>query len=174
MPDLRALHGRVLAQVDELLAVAEDPGDFPGAETAVSGWTPLLHAEHMAKADAASLHQLEAALERSRDGEAGPPGRLSGRALLALGWIPRGLGKAPESARPANAERQQVAADLRAVRARIEALRDRLDEVAAGRGRATHPIFGGLAPAQWLRFLWVHHHHHLKIVHDVRKAWQRR
>lgn len=172
MADLAALHRRILAQVDELLAVAEDPGGFPDARTPASGWTPLLHAEHMAKADAASLHQLESALERSRNGEPGPRGRLVGRAVVALGWVPRGLGKAPVTTTPADSDRRQVAAELRAVRGRIESLRGRLDEIAAGRGRASHPVFGGLTPAQWLRFLWVHHHHHLKIVRDIRGAWQ--
>lgn len=174
MPDLGALHGRVVAQVDRFLAIAEDSGGLPSARTAVSSWTPLLHAEHMAKADAASVHQLETALERSRDGGAGPRLRWAGRVILAVGWIPRGVGKAPESSRPAEADRQEVAAELRAVRARIEALRDRLDAIRAGRGRASHPILGGLTPAQWLRFLWIHHHHHLKIVRDIENAWKPR
>lgn len=173
MPDLAALHGEVLAQVDRWLAIAEDPGDFPVARTAVSGWTPLLHAEHMARADDGSLHQLEAAIERGRTGEAGPRIKLAGRVLLALRWIPRGVGKAPEPSRPVEADRTEVAAALRAVRARVEALRGQLDEVATSRGRASHPIFGGLDPAQWLRFLWTHHHHHLKIVRDIEKAWRR-
>jgi hypothetical protein len=30
-----------------------------------------------------------------------------------------------------------------------------------------HPYFGGLTPAEWLRFIPVHHHHHLKIVRDI-------
>lgn len=172
--DLQALRRRVLDQVDELLAVAEDPGGFADARTEVSGWTPLLHAEHLAKADTASLHQLEAALERSRSGEAGPRAGFVGRILLALRWIPRGVGKAPETSRPGGAERQEIAAELRAVRARIETLEGSLGEIAEGRGRASHPIFGGLTPAQWLRFLWMHHHHHLKIVRDIRKASQER
>jgi hypothetical protein len=172
VPDLVALHGEVLAQVDRLLAIAEDPGDFPAAQTDVSGWSPLLHAEHMSKADAASLHQLEAALERGSKGEAGPRINLAGRAVLALGWIPRGVGKAPAPSRPVEADRGEVAEALRAVRGRIDALRGRWDEIAGSRGRASHPIFGGLDPPQWLRFLWIHHHHHLKIVRDIEKAWR--
>ncbi|HSL84184.1 MAG TPA: DinB family protein [Thermoanaerobaculia bacterium] len=174
MADLEALHREVLGQVDRLLAVADDPGPFPLARTPVSGWSPLQHAEHMAKADEASLHQLDLALARSEDGgpggEAGPRLRLAGRAVLALRWIPRGVGKAPELSRPVQAEREEVAAHLRRVRERIAALGDRLPEIAAGRGRASHSIFGGLTPGEWLRFLWIHHHHHLKIVRDIRKA----
>lgn len=171
MGDLAALHERVLAQLDELLAVAEDPGPFPLARTPVSGWCALEHAEHMAKADEASLHQLEEALERSRAGEPGPRIKLAGRVLLALGWIPRGAGKAPETTRPERIDRSRVAAALREVRRRVEAMASSLDEIAGARGRASHPIFGGMTPAQWVRFLWMHHHHHLKIVRDVRKAY---
>lgn len=172
MADLQILHRRILVQVNELLAVAEDPGPFPLALTPVSGWYALEHAEHMAKADDGALHQLERALERSRSGEPGPRLRLTGRGVLALGWIPRGVGRAPELSRPVRAVRERVAEDLRRVRGEIEALGERLEEIAAGRGRASHPIFGGLTPGQWLRFLWIHHHHHLKIVRDVRRAYK--
>jgi len=191
--DLAALLPKALSQVDELLAVAEDPGPFPTTRTRVSGWTALEHAEHMARADEGELYQLEQALQRSgsdepRSGSDEPRGRsggqgsrsgrrprgitLAGRGVLALGWIPRGIGKAPEIARPAGVDRAQVAADLRRVREEIAALAPRLPEIAAGRGRASHPIFGGLTPAQWVRVLYVHHHHHLKIIRDIRRAFE--
>ncbi|MFP3940431.1 MAG: DinB family protein [Thermoanaerobaculia bacterium] len=171
MGDLATLHRRTLAQLDELLAVAEDPGPFPLARTAVSGWCALEHAEHMAKADEASLRQLDHALERSRSGEPGPRIKLAGRVLLPLGWIPRGVGKAPPTARPEGIDPAEVAEALRRARERVETLRPSLDEIAAADGRASHPVFGGLTPAQWVRFLWMHHRHHLKIVRDIRKAY---
>ncbi len=165
---LAATHREVLRQVDVLLAVAEDPGPFPQSYTPVSGWCALEHAEHMAQADSGSLHQLDLAL--TRDG--GPRLRLAGRVVLALGWIPRGAGKAPQPTRPLERDREQVAAALREVRGRIAALGGRLDEIAAARGRASHPIFGGLTSARWLRFLEVHHQHHLKIIDDIRVAFE--
>lgn len=168
LASLASLHREILDQVDALLAVAEDPSPFPVAATPVSGWSALEHAEHMAQADAGSLHQLETAL--TRDG--GPRFKLSGRVVLALGWIPRGVGKAPATSRPEARDREQVAAALGEVRGRIAALGDRLEEIAAARGRASHPIFGGLTPARWLRFLQIHHHHHLKIVEDIRSAYE--
>jgi hypothetical protein len=103
--ELETLHRRILSQVDELLAVADDPGPFPGEHTRVSGWSALEHAEHMARADDGSLHQLERAIERDRAAERGRGITLAGRAVLALGWIPRGVGKAPEIARPLRADR---------------------------------------------------------------------
>ena len=50
------------------------------------------------------------------------------------------------------------------------ALAPRLGELEAGGGRSRHPLFGGLGGRQWLRFVTVHHHHHLKIVRDIRRA----
>lgn len=168
MADLTTLHGRILGQIDQLLAIAEDTGGFATAETAVSHWSPLRHAEHLARADRAALHQLESALERG----GGPRPRISGRVCLGLGWIPRGVGKAPQPTRPEGIEPAAIAEELRGVRHHVEALASKLPEIANARGRASHPIFGGLTGAQWLRFLWVHHHHHLKIVRDIRKAHQ--
>lgn len=165
---LAPLHREILSQIDTLLGIAEEPGEFPEARTRVSGWSALQHTEHMAQADDGSLHQLEAAL--TRDG--GPRFKLAGRVVLALGWIPRGAGKAPAASRPEARSREEVAAALHSVRDRIEALGDRLPEIAAARGRASHPVFGGLRPAQWLRFLQVHHHHHLKIVAGIRRAYE--
>lgn len=168
MADLATTHARVLSQIDRLLAIAEDPGDFPDARTDVSRWSPLLHAEHLARAGQGSLGQLEKALERQDGPRISPAGWL----ILKLNWIPRGRGKAPATAVPEGTERQPVAAELRTFRERVEALEGRMDEIAAGRGSAFHPIFGGLTPARWVRFLEVHHHHHLKIVEDIRRAWR--
>lgn len=168
MADLAATHREVLRQIDRLLAIAEDPGEFPDARTDVSRWSPLLHAEHLARAGQGSLGQLETALER----DGGPALKPLGWLVLTLNWIPRGKGKSPEAAVPRGIERAPVAAELRAYRQRFEALEARLDEIAAGTGRASHPFFGGLTPPRWLRFLEVHHHHHLKIVEDIRRAWR--
>ncbi len=169
MGDLAALHAQALSQIDELLAVAEDPGPFPTARTPVSAWTALEHAEHMARADDGSLHKLEVALER----EAGPRLKLAGRLVLWLGWIPRGVGKAPATARPDGADRLRVAEALGAARRRLEDVAPILEEAGGSRGRASHPIFGGLTPSEWLRFLTIHHHHHLKIIADIRRAYER-
>jgi hypothetical protein len=52
----------------------------------------------------------------------------------------------------------------------VRELEPRLGELEAGGGRSRHPLFGGLGGRQWLRFVTVHHHHHLKIVRDIRGA----
>ncbi len=168
MADLATTHAAVLSQIDRLLAIAEDPGEFPDARTEVSRWSPLLHAEHLARAGQGSLGQLDKAL--TRDG--GPGLKPLGWLVLTLNWLPRGRGRSPEPTLPQGLEREPVAADLRVFRGRVEALGGRLDELAAAKGSAAHPLFGGLTPARWVRFLQVHHHHHLKIVEDIRRAWR--
>ena len=140
---LRPLHGRVLAHVDDLIELVEGADEADTVRTPVSGWSALEHAEHLALADEGSLHQLEAALDR----DGGPRGNPIGRIVLRFGWIPRGVGKAPEPAQSQGMAREEIARRLREVRDRIEALGARLDEVAAARGRASHPAFGGLTPA---------------------------
>ena len=52
----------------------------------------------------------------------------------------------------------------------VRELAPRLGELEASGGRARHPRFGELGGHQWLRFMAVHHHHHLKIVRDIRRA----
>lgn len=165
---LERLRDRGLDQIDQLLTVARDGGTFPETLTPVSGWTALRHAEHMAHADRGALQQLEAALLRSREGEPGPKIRLAGRVILRLGWIPRGSGKAPATVVPQGMDRAEVIAMLEEARVRLAALP--LEEVATARSRSSHPIFGGLTAAQWLRFLTIHHHHHLKVIADIRRA----
>lgn len=165
---LAPLHREILSQIDTLLGIAEDSGEFPEARTRVSGWSALQHTDHMARADDGALHQLETALER----DGGPRFKLAGRVILGLGWIPRGAGKAPSGTQPEARSREEVAAALHSVRDRVGALGGRLEAIDAARGRASHPVFGGLRPAQWLRFLQVHHHHHLKIVADIRRAYE--
>jgi len=163
---LTNLHRQVLDEIDGLLALARNQDPAVDAVTPVSGWSVLDHVEHLALADEASLHQLEAALER----DSGPPIRLAGRAVLLTGWIPRGVGKAPEPSRPASSGREAVVTRFEAVRHRVEELSGKLGQIGSGRGRASHPVFGGLSAAQWLRFLTIHHHHHRKIIDAIRRA----
>lgn len=165
---LESTRERCLDQIDRLLAAARDESAVTETLTRVSGWTILQQAEHMALADLGSLHQLENALERSTAGEAGPQQNLVPRIFLWLGWIPRGRAKAPEAARPTKLPRAEIVARLEEVRARVEALP--LDELSEASGRASHPVFGGLTAGQWLHFMTVHHHHHLKLIDDIRSA----
>ena len=92
------------------------------------------------------------------------------RAILTLGWIPRGVGKAPRATRPeavAVREPEVLRAGFAELARRLAAYRERVDLVGARRTGARHPYFGVLAPARWMRFTAVHLAHHLKIVDDI-------
>lgn len=162
--DLAALRAKVLGQLDQWLAISRDESPWTTAPGIVSAWPPLVHAEHMALAGHGSVGQLDKALER----EGGPPIHFFGRLVLLLGWIPRGIGKAPPTTAPKHIERAEIAALLEALRSRVTALD--LERIDRGRGRAHHPAFGGFTARQWLRFLDIHHRHHLRIVRDLKTA----
>jgi DinB superfamily len=143
--------------------------EFDRRAPAVSGWSVGQQVAHLAKADLRILGDIMVTLD---GGEAGRPTHrrmtLTGRVLVGLGWLPRGIAKAPESARPEAGIRPETVrtmlCEVEALLARAEGERDKLLE---SRVRIRHPYFGGLTPAQWLRFIPVHHHHHLKIVRDI-------
>lgn len=164
--ELVALRTRILDQLDQWLAICRDLRPWTTTAGAVSAWPPLVHAEHMALAGLGSVNQLEKALER----EGGPPIHFFGRLVLLLGWIPRGIGKAPPTTAPRHVLRAEVTALLESLRNRVTELD--LERIARGRGRAHHPAFGGFTARQWFRFLDIHHRHHLRIVRDQRRAAQ--
>lgn len=39
--------------------------------------------------------------------------------------------------------------------------------ITGSRARYPHPVLGSLTPAQWLRFLAVHHWHHEKVIDEI-------
>jgi len=93
---------------------------------------------------------------------------LVGRVALALGWIPRGKGKAPAATVPARADPATVSRALVDLIHHLEATE--LSPALAIDDRKLHPVFGALTRRQWLRFMAVHQRHHLKIVRDIRRS----
>lgn len=132
-------------------------------ESPVSAWTPSEHLDHILKVSTAMLtrlHNLEDPKRPSRG--ISPLGRL----ILTLGRIPRGAGRAPERLHGMRA----TAEDLRASLARYESLLTTLQPAHLEKRRGPivpHPRFGGLNPAQTLRFAAVHNDHHLRIIRDM-------
>ena len=104
--------------------------------------------EHLLQADA----RVVAALAKSDPNHQGRANWI-GRLILAVGFIPRGRGRATKAVLPTGVDPSQLAADLEALRQRLRELEQRLGELEAAGVRAPHPIFGSLDLCQWLRFV---------------------
>lgn len=131
----------------------------------VSAWCPAEHLDHLTKASSSIFRRL-------LDGGAAPPRHainLIGRLVLTLGWIPRGRGKTPERL---SGTRANCAALLASID-EMESLARQLDPGALTPVRTPvvpHPKFGGLTPAQALRFVAIHNEHHLRIIMDMERS----
>ena len=167
--DLLATHARVVAQVRRMAEMAEESWSLDVRAEKVSHWSVGEQIEHLAMSDLQVLGLLPKLLERP-DRDAARRAHPVGRLMLALNWIPRGVGKAPEFARPEGLDAARLREQLAELLGALANLGDHLGELAGARGRFSHPRFGWLDLGQWLRFLEVHNHHHLKIVDDIRRA----
>jgi hypothetical protein len=152
---------RVRAQVERIRALCGEPEErLFATREGVSGWSPAEHVDHVCKV--ASL-----ILDRLPSNEVLPKGiSLPGRLVLALCWIPRGVGKSPKRVLGV----RTTPAELQESLTRVESALAAVDTAAVDAARSPnvpHPRFGGLTPSQALRFLFVHTEHHLKIVRDV-------
>ncbi len=134
----------------------------------LSAWSVAQQLDHV-------LLALERSLEKLLSRPEGLPYGINwtGRMVLALGWFPRGVARAPKGF-----EGRELPAD--ALRQRTQAVRQRLNELAQDAAICTrpepvlkHPYFGGLDCARGLQFLAIHTHHHLKIVRKILKAAQK-
>ena len=157
---------RNLEDVSRLRALAGDRATITLRAEQVSSWSVGQQLEHVLISDRGVLDRIERILEGTLDERRGSP-RVAGLLILALGFIPRGRGKAPSSTRPDEMAGEEVAEGLDGVAGRFEALLDRRAELATARATWEHPLLGHFTAAQWLRFLHVHHRHHEKIVRRI-------
>ena len=168
-PRLLAAHELVGRQIDGLIELASDHPLHDAEAAEVSSWTIGKQLEHLLLSDSSVFDSFD----RLIDGRQGPtPGgpTLIGRIILATGFIPRGRGKAPKAVRPAGRDASDIEAGLHRLRQRCGQLREHLPLFEESGWRFRHPYFGVLAVDGWMRFMDVHHRHHLKIVRDIRKA----
>jgi hypothetical protein len=168
-PKLMARHRLATDQVGSLieLAAKHELHDVEAAN--VSKWTIGKQLEHLLLSDEAVLDRLD----RLTDGREGPePGgkTLLGRVLLLAGFIPRGRGKAPSAVKPAGRDAADIEAGLQRLGERLAELTEQLPLLEEAGWRCRHPYFGALDIGEWMRFMDVHHRHHLKIVRDIRQA----
>ena len=158
---------RIDRQFDDLAAlVAGGDKELAARAPEVSGWSVGQQVDHMLNVAHGVFFRL------TGDGEEVPHGiNLSGRLLLGIGWLPRGVGKSPKSVLPGEAPvAEELGVRLARLRGDFQGLRFRTGLLVSRRRLFKHPYFGGLDCAQTLRFLSVHNHHHLKIVRDIRRA----
>lgn len=163
MTDLERID-RQFAAISALLEGGD--GVLAARAPRVSGWSVAQQIDHI-------LHAAQAVFSTlTGEGKAPPTGiNPTGRILLRLGWLPRGVAKSPKSALPAEApDAAELAAKLARLRAGFRDLGYRTGLLASRQLLFKHPYFGGLDCRQTLRFLGVHTHHHLKIVRDIRRA----
>lgn len=152
-----------LRQVEALIAEGDEK--LGRRAPKVSGWSVGEQLDHVLKVLDRSLGLLltsDTALPKGVN--------LTGRLLLAVRRLPRGVGKSPTALRGA----ERPAGELREQAARIAPLlakvREQPDRFARPTPIYPHPYFGGLDAARALRFLAVHTDHHLRIVADIRRA----
>jgi len=143
-----------LAEMKALLAADDAVADD------VSAWSVHQHVEHLLLAN----EGMAGMIATGRALQAPEPKTMLGRVVLMTGFIPRGKGQAPDGTVPEGLSRD----DLLALHARAEQAVRALDvEGLTGDVVGDHPVFGGLTARDWLRFMSVHDHHHLKIVRDI-------
>ncbi len=164
--DSRRNHAALAALYDAGDAIAAWPDERLFAVVPeVSAWSPAHHLHHVALANARIFSDLAKAAEtKTKDA---PGGRINavGLAILTVGRIPRGRGKAPrEVCPPADLTRADIEAARARSRSAFEALEPYLDALPALKARMRHPFFGMLNAPQWLRFVYVHTRHHLAII----------
>jgi hypothetical protein len=165
-------YAAICSQLDELLTLANQPAIAAIRADEVSGWSVGEQLEHLLLADQRILDGLEALLDGNLDsGGAGPTG--IGRLILLLEYIPRGKAKAPKGATPGVIDPDEVASGLDQVKLRFEELEPRLGELEACRATYRHQLLADLDARQWLKFVKIHHHHHQKLIRDIRLAAER-
>ena len=95
---------------------------------------------------------------------------LLARLPVKLGFIPRGKVQAPEIAIPKKISKDALRVELALVVEKVGNLPRIKQDLLDSRDLIPHPRFGGLIRKEWLRFLEVHQHHHIKIIQDILRA----
>jgi hypothetical protein len=168
-PRCRGTYDALLRQCDQLEQLAAEPDErLSYRAQRISAWSVADQLDHIARATQAMAGAIEKALQP--DAPSGGRPSLVGRAVLFTGWIPRGVGKAPQSTEPEPGSREELGSLLTQSRQALDRLESRLPEIDGARGRVNHFAFGDLTPRQWLSVIEIHTRHHLKIIRDIQGA----
>jgi len=157
----------LVSGVERIGKLADDPDRLAVADATVSGWSVGQHVKHLWLVEDRILGWIDQALG---DPAGSPPGGSpspTGGAVLVSGWIPRGRAKAPAMTEPGPTEAADIAGRCEALLDVLAGLEPRLREIHRSECTLEHPLLGHFTPAQWMRFLDIHHRHHEKIIRDI-------
>ncbi|MCZ0936526.1 MAG: DinB family protein [Gemmatimonadetes bacterium] len=160
---IRAGIGRCLERADDVDRLALSAPE-------VSAWSVQDHLEHLLFSDRNVLDWVVAALARPNPETREQFPHEFGVALLARGSIPRGRGPAPDFTLPEGLASADVRAGFEALRALTADIEPRGAQLDACRLTLPHHVLGHFTPAEWLRFLHLHHRHHEAIIRDILAA----
>jgi len=160
-------YGGLLEEIAWCLEVGGDTTRSGASDLAVSKWNVCEHLEHLMLADQTIVKWIEdVALPSDCEHRAEKPKEI-GTLILASGQIPRGRGRAPEGTIPKEESLSMVIAGLEDVQSLVGGLAGQLDTVDTCLNTLPHHALGHFTPSEWLRFLYVHHIHHAKIINDI-------
>jgi hypothetical protein len=153
---------------DELAAHCAGPLEL--CMTDVSKWSYGRQVEHLYRAAHWTLDRLDESLTGANESERM---NLLGLGFLCGNFIPRYMYPTipPLETHGGTMEIIQPLKDDLALR--LARMRWTLPEVLASRGRSRHPRMMWLMTRHWLRFLDVHHRHHLAIIRDIVRSSER-
>lgn len=170
---IRRTYRAICVQLDELVALANEPELAALRTDEVSSWSVGEQLEHLMLSDRMILDGFETLLNSTVTSAGGRPTAI-GRFILLVGYIPRGRGRAPKGVVPGTLSPTEIASGFGVIKDRFEKLDSRLGEVEASRATHRHPLLGHFNPGQWLKFVKIHHHHHAKIIRDIRTTARRK
>lgn len=149
-----------LAEIEALLRQGEEVAR--SRVPSVSGWSVAQHLDHV-------LLALERSLGKLLSNPSSLSARINwvGRAVLAMGWFPRGVARAPKGFEGRNLPTDVLHERTAAVRGQVTALKGNIELFAREEGLLKHPYFGALSASEAVRFLAIHTGHHLKIVRAI-------
>ncbi|MYL07087.1 MAG: hypothetical protein F4012_09830 [Gemmatimonadales bacterium] len=160
----------IRAGIRRCLERAADADRLGVSAPEISAWSVQDHLEHLLFSDRNVLDWVVEALARPNPETREQSPHEIGVALLARGSIPRGRGPAPDFTLPAGLEGADLRAGFEALSGLATDLEPRLAELDACRLTLPHHVLGHFTPAEWLRFLHLHHLHHEAIIRDILNA----
>lgn len=130
----------------------------------VSKWSYGRQLEHLYLATHWTFDRLD---ESMTGANASEKMNLLGMTFLTAGFIPRGLFPTIPPLETQGGTMEIIDPLRQRLYKRLDNVRWSLKEILACHGRSKHPRMTYLAARHWMRFLDVHHRHHLAIIRDI-------